>query len=100
MSLTEVRISVDQVREGLYIRLDTWMNHPFLFNSFKIRNVKQIEALRASGIRELICVPAKSDCEPLPPPGEARPSPAATAALAAAADVSSSGFPPKCVGGR
>jgi len=86
MSLSEVRISVDQVREGLYIRLDNWMNHPFLFNSFKIRNAKQIEALRAAGIRELICVPAKSDCEPLPPPGEARPSPAATAAQAAAAD--------------
>ena len=86
MSLTEVRISVDQVREGLYIRLDAWMNHPFLFNSFKIRNAKQIEALRAAGIRELICVPAKSDCEPLPPPSEASPSPAATAEQAAAAD--------------
>ena len=66
MSLSEVRISVDQVREGLYIRLDTWMNHPFLFNGFKIRNGKQIEALRAAGIRELTYIPAKSDCEPLP----------------------------------
>lgn len=69
MSLSEVRISVDQVREGLYIRLDTWMNHPFLFNGFKIRNAKQIEALRAAGIREVTCIPARSDSEPLPPVG-------------------------------
>lgn len=68
MSSSEVRISVDQVREGLYIRLDTWMNHPFLFNGFKLRNAKQIEALRAAGIREVIYLPAKSDSEPLPPP--------------------------------
>ena len=67
MSLSEVRISVDQVREGLYIRLDTWMNHPFLFNSFKVRNAKQIEALRAAGIREVVYLPAKSDSEPLQP---------------------------------
>ncbi|MGQ9861543.1 MAG: HD-GYP domain-containing protein [Thiobacillaceae bacterium] len=69
MSLSEVRISVDQLREGLYIRLDTWMNHPFIFNSFKIRNAKQIEALRAAGIREVTCIPARSDSEPLPPVG-------------------------------
>lgn len=69
MSLSEVIISVDQVREGLYIRLDTWMNHPFIFNSFKIRNAKQIEALRAAGIRAVTYIPAKSDVEPLPPVG-------------------------------
>jgi putative nucleotidyltransferase with HDIG domain len=66
MSLPEVKISVDQVREGLYIRLDSWMNHPFLFNSLKIRNAKQIQALRAAGIREVVYIPARSDGEPLP----------------------------------
>lgn len=76
MSLSEVIVPVDQVRVGLYIRLDSWMNHPFLFNSFKIRNEKQIQALRAAGIRELVCIPAKSDCEPLPPqPPAAEPTP-------------------------
>lgn len=66
MSLSEVTLPVDQLRVGLYIRLDTWMNHPFLFNSFKIRNEKQIQALRAAGIKEVTFIPAKSDCEPLP----------------------------------
>lgn len=76
MSLQEVRISVDQLREGLYIHLDDWMSHPFLFNSFKLRNAKQIEALRAAGIRELAYIPAKSDCEPLPKPSSALTPPA------------------------
>ncbi|MGQ9830485.1 MAG: DUF3391 domain-containing protein [Thermochromatium sp.] len=67
--MSEVRISVDQLREGLYIRLGTWMNHPFIFNSFKIRNAKQIEALRAAGIREVTGILARSDSEPLPPVG-------------------------------
>lgn len=67
MSLSEIRIPIEQVREGLYIRLDSWMSHPFLFNSFKVRDARQIEALRASGIREVAYIPARSDCEPLPP---------------------------------
>ncbi len=67
MPATEVRISIDQLREGMYIHLDHWMQHPFLLNRFKIRSSKQIEALRAAGIRELAYDPARSDCEPLPP---------------------------------
>jgi putative nucleotidyltransferase with HDIG domain len=82
MSLPEVVISVDQVREGLYIRLDSWMEHPFLFNAFKIRNAKQIEALRAAGIREVTYLPDRSDSEPLPPPA-AGPVPETMAAPAA-----------------
>lgn len=66
MSLTEIRIPIEQVREGLYIRLDSWWTHPFLFNSFKVSDARQIEALRASGIREVVYLPARSDCEPLP----------------------------------
>lgn len=87
MSLSEVTISVDQVREGLYIRLDSWMNHPFLFNAFKIRDAKQIEALRAAGIREVVCLPAKSDCEPLPPSATpAKPAQAPAVATVAGTD--------------
>ncbi|HNA82841.1 MAG TPA: DUF3391 domain-containing protein, partial [Thiobacillaceae bacterium] len=33
----EQRIAIDQLRIGLYVRLDDWMDHPFLFSSFKIR---------------------------------------------------------------
>lgn len=68
MSLPEARISIDQLREGLYVRLDDWLDHPFLFNSFKIRGEKQIQALRALGLTEITYIPGKSDAEPLPPP--------------------------------
>lgn len=73
MSLSEIRIPVEQVREGLYIRLDCWMSHPFLFNSFKVRDARQVAALRACGIREVAYLPAKSDVEPLPPPSTTAP---------------------------
>jgi hypothetical protein len=68
MSELEQRISIDQVRVGLYIRLEDWMDHPFLFNSFKIRNEKQIQTLRALGIQHVIYVRDKSELSPLPPP--------------------------------
>ncbi|MCP5277890.1 MAG: DUF3391 domain-containing protein [Thiobacillus sp.] len=67
MSELEQRISIDQVRVGLYIRLEEWMDHPFLFNSFKIRNEKQLHTLRALGIQHVIYVREKSDLPPLPP---------------------------------
>jgi hypothetical protein len=68
MSELEQRISVDQLRVGLYIRLEGWMDHPFLFNSFRIRNEKQIQTLRALGIQQVLYVREKSDLPPLPPP--------------------------------
>jgi len=75
MSEQEQRISIDQVQVGLYIRLEDWMDHPFLFNSFKIRNEKQIQTLRALGIRHVIYVRDKSDLPPLPPPAVETPAP-------------------------
>lgn len=66
-------IRMDQLRIGLYIRLDSWMGHPFLFSSFKIANQEQIDTLRAMGLDEIEFLPQKSDAEPLPhaPPAEA-----------------------------
>lgn len=66
--MSEQRISIDQARIGLFIRLDDWMDHPFLFSSFKIRNEKQLKVLRSLGLKEVICLLEKSDTEPLPPP--------------------------------
>ncbi len=66
MNPGEQRIAIDQVRVGLFIRLETWMDHPFLFSSFKIRNEKQIKALRSLGLRDVLYSPDKSDAEPLP----------------------------------
>lgn len=67
MSSQEQRISIDQVRVGLYVHLDAWMNHPFLFSSFKIRNENQLKVLRSLGLKEVTYFPDRSDAPPLPP---------------------------------
>lgn len=67
MSEGEKRIAIDQVRVGVFIRLDSWMDHPFLFSSFKIRNEKQIKVLRTLGLSEVWYSPEKSDVAPMPP---------------------------------
>ncbi len=66
MNPGEQRIAIDQVRVGVFIRLDTWMDHPFLFSSFKIRNEKQLKVLRSLGLSEVFYSPEKSDAAPLP----------------------------------
>lgn len=69
MHIPEYRISVDQLRPGVFVRLEktNWFSHPFLFSSFKIQNDEQIAILRDLGVTELICVPEKSDTLPLKP---------------------------------
>ncbi|MDD3313050.1 HD-GYP domain-containing protein [Pseudodesulfovibrio sp.] len=65
----EFRISVSQLRPGVFIRLEgaRWFDHPFLFNSFKVKDAEQIELIRQLGIREVICVPERCDVLPLKP---------------------------------
>lgn len=67
MSEQVQRISIDQVRVGLHIQLESWMDHPFLFSSFKIRNEKQLQQLRSLGISHVLYDSRKSDLPPLPP---------------------------------
>jgi putative nucleotidyltransferase with HDIG domain len=81
MSAPEQKISPAQLRIGLHIRLDGWMEHPFLFNSFKIRNEKQLRALQSLGIEGLWWLPDKSDAIPLPPPAADAPAPEPAAAV-------------------
>jgi putative nucleotidyltransferase with HDIG domain len=71
----EQRISVNQLRVGLYIRLESWMDHPFLFGSFKIRNEKQLQVLHSLGLSHVFYVKSKSDLPPLPPPSSNTPPP-------------------------
>lgn len=78
-SASSNRIGIDQVCIGLHIRLDSWLGHPFLFSSFKIKNQDQIAALRAMGLTEIEYLPQKSDAQPL------LPVPAAASDAAAAA---------------
>lgn len=68
MNPGEQRLAIDRVRVGLFIRLDNWMDHPFLFRSFKIRNEKQLSVLRSLGLSEVFYTPEKSDVAPLPQP--------------------------------
>lgn len=65
--MPEFKVTVDQLREGVFIRLDLkWYEHPFLFNSFKITNQEQIGMLRELGLSKVTCIPERSDILPLP----------------------------------
>lgn len=75
MSDLEQRIGIEQVRVGLYIRLESWTDHPFLFSSFKIRNEKQVQVLRSLGLSHVLYEPEKSDLAPLPLPKVETPPP-------------------------
>jgi HD-GYP domain-containing protein (c-di-GMP phosphodiesterase class II) len=68
-SAPEYRISVDQLRPGVFIRLikTHWFDHPFLFSSFKIKDADQIALIRKLGIEEVVCVPEKCDVLPFKP---------------------------------
>lgn len=69
-------ISVDQLQVGVYIHLDLgWMDHPFTFNSFKIKDEEQLRTLRSLGLRQVRWDPARSGVKPLPP-SAAKPDPA------------------------
>lgn len=75
MTPREETISPERLRVGMYVRLNTWISHPFLFNAFKIRTPEQLTALRSLGLGEIIYVPSKSDIGPLPEAGQAAPAP-------------------------
>lgn len=65
--MPEQRIHIDQLRVGIFIRLEiNWTHHPFLFRSFKIKSEDQIDALKELGLRSVVFVPEKSDCMPGP----------------------------------
>jgi putative nucleotidyltransferase with HDIG domain len=64
--MEEQKVLIDQLRKGLFIRLNLkWGEHPFFFSSFKIKSDEQIQILRELGLKEITYVPEKSDCQPL-----------------------------------
>nr|WP_222616069.1 HD-GYP domain-containing protein [Vibrio metschnikovii] len=64
---TSIKITVDRLQPGLHIRLPVkWNEHPFLFNSFKIQSVEQIQLIKHLGIQHVFLNPAQSDTSPLP----------------------------------
>ncbi|GBG15841.1 uncharacterized protein NMK_3453 [Novimethylophilus kurashikiensis] len=74
-------IHPDQLCVGLYVHLDLgWMDHPFTFSNFKIKNEDQIRKIRALHLKQIRYDPLRSDTEPLlertmPVPKSAAPQP-------------------------
>jgi putative nucleotidyltransferase with HDIG domain len=60
-------IAIDQLRIGMFIKLDlNWFQHSFSMNSFKITNEQQMKELRALKLKHIRYVPSKSDLEEAP----------------------------------
>jgi HD-GYP domain-containing protein (c-di-GMP phosphodiesterase class II) len=71
-----VRIPVERLRPGIFISLtERWMDHPFLFNEFRISSDKQIQTLREMGMESVLCYPSRSTATPLPAAAEPAPRP-------------------------
>ena len=70
-----VYIPVDQLRVGIYIKLElSWFEHPFPINSFKIKSDEQIQTIRSLGLKKVLCIPEMSDRSSLTAkPPEAKP---------------------------
>ena len=84
MADDSIQIDVRQLQPGLYVSLGLrWMDHPFLFNSFRLSTPEQVEKLRALGLRNIAYHPARSTVRPLPLP----PEPETQARTAAREDV-------------
>lgn len=59
-------VEVARLRIGMFIHLDLgWTEHPFPFNSFKLRSEEQIRTLRELGLDRVRYSPDRSDVEPI-----------------------------------
>lgn len=69
-------VEVSRLRVGMFIHLDLgWTDHPFPFNSFKLRSVEQIRTLQDLGLDRVRYSPDKSDVGPLPEAAADTPAP-------------------------
>ncbi|MGR5236288.1 HD-GYP domain-containing protein [Vibrio alfacsensis] len=65
--MAAIKLTVDRIQPGLHIRLPLkWNDHPFLLNSFKIKDQDQIEMIRHLGVKFVYFNPDQSDVAPLP----------------------------------
>ncbi|MFA0570266.1 HD-GYP domain-containing protein [Vibrio gallaecicus] len=65
--MASIKITVDRIQPGLHIRLPVkWNEHPFLFNSFKIKDNEQIQMIKHLGIKYVYINLNQSDTQPLP----------------------------------
>ncbi|MDF2156060.1 HD-GYP domain-containing protein [Vibrio sp. CAU 1672] len=65
--MAAIKITVDRLQPGLHIRLPLkWNDHPFLLNSFKIKDQAQVQMIRHLGVSFVYLNPEQSDTQPLP----------------------------------
>ncbi|MGR5173885.1 HD-GYP domain-containing protein [Vibrio owensii] len=65
--MAAIKLTVDRIQPGLHIRLPLkWNDHPFLLNSFKIKDQEQVEMIRHLGVKFVYFNPEQSDVSPLP----------------------------------
>lgn len=65
--MAAIKLTVDRIQPGLHIRLPLkWNDHPFLLNSFKIKDQQQVEMIRHLGVKFVYFNPEQSDSLPLP----------------------------------
>lgn len=65
--MAAIKLTVDRIQPGLHIRLPLkWNDHPFLLNSFKIKDQGQVEMIRHLGVKFVYFNPEQSDSMPLP----------------------------------
>lgn len=65
--MAAIKLTVDRIQPGLHIRLPLkWNDHPFLLNSFKIKDQEQVEIIRHLGVKFVYFNPEQSDVSPLP----------------------------------
>ncbi|KAB1459765.1 HD-GYP domain-containing protein [Vibrio panuliri] len=65
--MASIKITVDRIQPGLHVRLPVkWNDHPFLFNSFKIKSHEQVRIIRHLGIKYVYVNMQQSDTDPLP----------------------------------
>lgn len=62
-----VSISLDQLCVGLYVQLEgSWMEHPFLFRNFLIKDEKQLQIIKSLNLEKVLINTSKSKAKPLP----------------------------------
>ena len=60
-------VHVDQLQPGVFVSLELgWLDHPFLVNSFLIKDADQLAALRELGLSHFSYDPQRSTNKPLP----------------------------------
>lgn len=57
-------VTIDELRIGLFIKLDhTWLEHPFVRNSFRIASASEIAIIRQYGLTRIFYDPERSSVE-------------------------------------